>query len=263
MIEEPSIDFAAVFSLGFMHPYPDSFVLNSTLSFLLVFRLNRAAGRYWDARGMWGTIVANTRTLVGGLVVHGNHDVEQRDDALRWIAAFSIATMELLRNAKELPLAHFAGILTKDQIRVLQSQKHPPMYAADKARYHLKELFFVDDDTSPSKGFAWTQQLQHLEEQLNALVWSGGGMERIKGSPLPVVYVSHLRTFLLVRTVRECLVYFCSHDSCSYLFVLLHQSDQSHLVSVCLWTLMVLVNHSDCGSISVRLARNRVCCCGS
>lgn len=28
-------------------------VLNTTLSFLLVFRLNRAAGRYWTARELW------------------------------------------------------------------------------------------------------------------------------------------------------------------------------------------------------------------
>jgi len=174
-----------------------SFVLNSTLSFLLVFRLNRAAGRYWDARGMWGNIVAKTRSLVSGIIVHGNHDLAVRDEALRWIAAFAIATMELLRGTKEFPVGNFAGLLTKDQITSLQSRKHPPMFAADQIRYNLQQLLAVDDNTPVSKSIARTQHLKHLEEQLNTLIWSGGGMERIKGSPLPVVYVSHLRTFLL------------------------------------------------------------------
>jgi predicted membrane chloride channel (bestrophin family) len=33
-------------------------VINTTLAFLLVFRLNRSAERYWRAREAWGTIVA-------------------------------------------------------------------------------------------------------------------------------------------------------------------------------------------------------------
>jgi len=146
---------------------------------------------------MWGQIVASTRTLVGGLIVHGSHDLAHRDEALRWVAAFPIATMEFLRGCQELPLDHFAGMLSKEQVEVLQNQRHPPMYAADQARYNLKQLFDVHDNTSPSKSIAWSQQLVNLEQQLNTIIGSGGGMERIKGTPLPVVYVSHLRTFLM------------------------------------------------------------------
>ena len=175
-----------------------SFVLNSTLSFLLVFRLNRAANRFWEAREMWGTIVAQARSLVSGTIVHGSHNAFVRDEALRWIAAFAIAAMELLRNAEELPLDHFAGILSREQVALLQRQKHPPLYAADQVRYNLTELFSVSDlGVSAIKSIQLSQQLIHLEGQLNTLIWCGGGMERIKGTPLPVVYVSHLRTFLL------------------------------------------------------------------
>ena len=156
---------------------------------------------------MWGSIVAQTRTLVSGTIVHGSHNILVRDEALRWIAAFAIATMGILRSNDELPFDHFAGILTSEQVIVLQSQKHPPVYAADQVRFSLKQLFSLndrgtanvslDDQCMANKRISWTQQLIHLEEQLNNLVWSGGGMERIKSTPLPVVYVSHLRTFLL------------------------------------------------------------------
>ena len=36
-----------------------------------------------------------------------------------------------------------------------------------------------------------------LQLRIDELVGTTGGMERIKGTPLPIAYVSHLRTFLL------------------------------------------------------------------
>ena len=45
-------------------------VLNSSLAFLLVFRLNRSAERFWNARASWGWIVALSRTMVSGILIH-------------------------------------------------------------------------------------------------------------------------------------------------------------------------------------------------
>lgn len=109
--------------------------------------------------------------------------------------------MELLRGEKELNVGNYAGILTKQEVLQLQGQFHPPMYAADQVRYYLKELFPVDADTPTSVAIARSQELNCLERQLNTLIWSGGGMERIKSTPLPIVYVSHLRTFLMLNLI--------------------------------------------------------------
>ena len=38
-------------------------VLTTALAFLLVFRLNRVAVRWWDTRTKWGLIVAEARIL--------------------------------------------------------------------------------------------------------------------------------------------------------------------------------------------------------
>merc|ERR1712154_630013 len=43
-----------------------------------------------------------------------------------------------------------------------------------------------------------TQQLISLEKQLNTMIDEEGAMERIKGTPLPLVYVTHLRTWLVL-----------------------------------------------------------------
>ena len=43
-----------------------------------------------------------------------------------------------------------------------------------------------------------TQQLVSLEQQLNVLIDEVGALERIKATPLPLVYVTHLRTWLML-----------------------------------------------------------------
>jgi putative membrane protein len=176
-------------------------VLNSTLAFLLVFRLNRAASRFWVARRFWGDIVAKTRSLVSGVIVHGEHNRFYRDETIRWTAAFSIATMDFLRGEADIVFENYGGILSTQEVNTLIKQTHPPMYAADQIRFCLKRLFSVDVDASMSIAISRPQEMDTLEKQLNSMIWCGGGMERIKATPLPMVYVSHLRTFLILNLI--------------------------------------------------------------
>lgn len=172
--------------------------LNATLGLLLVFRLNRAAARWWLARQYWGVLVAKIRDLVNGVLVHGGHDPVNRDETIRWIAAYPMAVMEFLRGCDDYNEAIFAGILTSTEVVILKDQRHPPLYVADQARYHLKRTFAVTSDTPLALSVAWSQQLAVLEEQWTIMLDKCGGMERIKATPLPMVYVSHLRTFLVI-----------------------------------------------------------------
>jgi len=173
-------------------------LLNSTLSFLLVFRLNRAAGRYWTARFYWGDIVAKGRTLCSGILCHADHDPVHRDETIRWVGGFAVAAMEFLRGIKHLEPKLFAGVLNEDQVRRLEQSPHPPLYAIDQIRLNMKEIFRVDAETPLALAHAWTQELDTLEKQLNTIMDNCGGMERIRATPLPLVYVSHLRTFLMI-----------------------------------------------------------------
>ena len=166
-----------------------------------MFRLNRAASRYWSARHYWGDIVAQIRSFTGGIIIHGDHDRFHRDEAVRWTAAFAIATMDLLRNETDIRTDNYAGILNEKQIDTLTKQRHPPLYAADQVRFYIKRVFYIDSTTSMSVAMSRTQEIDTLENQLNTMIWCGGGMERIKATPLPMVYVSHLRTFLILNLV--------------------------------------------------------------
>lgn len=173
-------------------------VLNTSLSFLLVFRLNRAAERYWLARESWGTIVGDVRHLVSGIEAHGGHDPKNRDCAVRWVAAYLIATMQYMRRIDGIPSDMLSGILSPSDVQLLASSPHSPLYASDRVRAALTDLFCVTPDTPPGLAHAWTQQMDTLEKTLNHIMDNEGSMERIRSTPLPLVYVAHLRVFLLV-----------------------------------------------------------------
>ena len=172
--------------------------LNATLSLLLVFRLNRASTRWWLAREFWGVLVARARILTTGLLIHGRHRPAARDNAIRWIAAYAICVMEFMRGFNEFHPDLFAGILTTDEKTLLEHQSHPPLYAAQQILHYLAQVFIIESDTSVAIAAARSQQLATLQAVWGTLLNKCGGMERIKATPLPVVYVSHLRTFLLV-----------------------------------------------------------------
>jgi putative membrane protein len=195
-------------------------VLNTTMAFLLVFRLNRSATRFWMARQCWGVIVVRSRAIVSTVLVHGSHYPHHRDNVIRWVAAFSIASMNYVRGMKEIDSNCVAGILNEDELEDLCNAIHPPLYAADMIRIHVCELFSPDADATTNKdddgdgsnnnnsnmpssqSYAVNdlriQQLIAIEDQLNSMIDESGAMERIKGTPLPLVYVTHLRTWIML-----------------------------------------------------------------
>lgn len=195
-------------------------VLTSTMAFLLVFRLNRSATRFWIARGSWGVMVVKCRAMVSSILLHGSHDPYHRDQAIRWIAAFSVASMNLTRDQNTNP-STVQGVLDQEELESMNEAEHSPLYAADQIRFHLAKLFSPVDSQAvapsndeKSRGDWWkhsqdatrtialsdfrAKQLVFLEEQLNIMIDEEGALERIKNTPLPLVYVTHLRTWLML-----------------------------------------------------------------
>jgi hypothetical protein len=84
-------------------------IMNFSRAFLLVFRLNRAADRFWQSRAMWGRIVAVSRYLVSTILVHTSHAPEPRNQAVVWIGALAVSTMHFLRRETSIPCDELAG----------------------------------------------------------------------------------------------------------------------------------------------------------
>jgi ion channel-forming bestrophin family protein len=172
-------------------------ILSTSLSFLLVFRLNRSAERFWMGRLAWGIIIASSRSIVGGILTHGNHDPTHRDDVIRWVLSFSVSLTHFMRKVPQDP-GTFLGILKPVEIEHLCTLVHPTLFAAERIRSSMAKIFHFDENTSLGVANGRSQRLSHLEKELDVLILQMGALERIQATPLPLVYVTHLRTFLLL-----------------------------------------------------------------
>eukprot|EP00571_Detonula_confervacea_P001941 CAMPEP_0172321382 /NCGR_PEP_ID=MMETSP1058-20130122/43206_1 /TAXON_ID=83371 /ORGANISM="Detonula confervacea, Strain CCMP 353" /LENGTH=406 /DNA_ID=CAMNT_0013036875 /DNA_START=61 /DNA_END=1281 /DNA_ORIENTATION=- len=203
--------------------------LLTPVSFLLVFRLGRAAVRFWDSRAAFGKLVEICRVIMSTAAVSCKHNHRQDlcNEFARWICAFPIATKNFLR--PNLPCSR-DGRSRRREIGPLLSEKEAqdmltpvngggsmefiaPIHVLDRIRELSYVLSFGDGRSSSSdvdqkvpapsatailqtqKGVALYRQ---LNGQVDTLCGAWGAMERIAATPLPFVYVVHLRTFLLL-----------------------------------------------------------------
>ena len=189
----------------------------TALGFMLVFRLSRAAIRFWDCRTAWGTIAMRGRALCDDAIVNvGAKRPDDVDDLIRWFCAFVVGVKCHLRECGAMPAEQLAGILELGEVeRVnasMRSRFH--LYCANKMRRAVKRALLEEsneEDSNENGRFLHPQHsatLMHgMRAHLDVLVDVAGAMERIKATRLPIVYVAHLRTFLLVYILSMPFVY--------------------------------------------------------
>jgi len=187
-----------------------SLFLTTALAFLLVFRLNRVAIRWWDTRRMWGAIVAQTRILASCILEHTNHDPIHRDQAIGWLAGFVVSAKQNIRNDKLLSNDELSGFLTPYQVESLSSSAHPCLEACAELRHALKLAFRITSETPFGMAAAFSSEMRLMEQSLFELINEMGGLERVRSTPLPLVFVTHLRTFLFIYLIS--LPYMYAHQ---------------------------------------------------
>jgi len=175
-----------------------SLFVTTVIAFLLVFRLNRVAIRWWDTRRMWGSIVAQSRILASCILEHTNHDPIRRDQAIGWLAGFVVSAKQNIRNEKLLSKDELSGFLTPYQVESLSSSAHPCLEACAELRHALKLAFRITSETPFGVAAAFSSEMRLMEQSLYVLIDEMGGLERVRSSPLPLVFVTHLRTFLFI-----------------------------------------------------------------
>lgn len=184
------------------------------VSFLMVFRLGRAAIRFWDARKAAGLLVERSRTLISTAVIGCQGNVEMVNQFALWICVFPITVKNFLRPEslaqfeasffKSKPMSShtytgagtvFGDLLTTDEAEALTKSPFQPIFVLNK----LRALSWNIGNGEPSEGSLKQALLyRQLNEQVDTLTAAWGAMERINGTPLPFVYVAHLRTFLML-----------------------------------------------------------------
>ncbi len=159
------------------------------ISFIVGFRNNSAYARWWEARGLWGQIVNNSRSLARQ-VVSTMHPAraEDAEDAARLhrmqvlLVHLQIAYVHALRQQlRQLPaMTAIENIVDPEVVRELEPARNLSLAIQQKMGRLLRE----------SHDLGWIDSLewQSMDRNLDDLADAQGGTERIKNTPLPKQY---------------------------------------------------------------------------
>ncbi len=164
-------------------------LLGFVISLLLVFRTNTAYDRWWEGRRLWGAIVNDSRNLA--LKINAIISIENEKTFFKnTISNFCYSAKNHLRDKNfevELEFNDF-----KEQQRHAKSE-HKPLFFISVIQtklYNLKSQGKISDNE-------WLM----LDRNLNALVDSIGGCERIKNTPIPYSYSLFIKKFIFIYVI--------------------------------------------------------------
>lgn len=160
----------------------------AVLGILLVIRLNAGYSRWWEARTLWGGIVNQSRNLVISAMAFGPHDLEWRENFVRWTAAFSHVARHSLRG--EPFSVEVSSLVGSDHAAQLAAASHMPSFVA----WRLGQLLGEAKEKFGMDGFAFIQ----IDRERALLIDYIGACERILASPLPRIYSITIRRFILL-----------------------------------------------------------------
>lgn len=159
-------------------------VLGTVLSLLLAFRSNQAYDRWWEARGIWGAIVNDSRTLVRQLTSMMNNTNESeetrhfRDQFVKRQIAWNYALGQSLR--KKDPLKGLDRLLSRRELNYASKFDNIP---AGLLQMHSRDLKYALQHE-------WINAYQQVEmdRTLSRLCDAMGKCERIKNTIFPATY---------------------------------------------------------------------------
>jgi len=148
-------------------------VFGVALSLFLGFRNNAAYDRWWEARKLWGQLVADLRALARETALFVD-DPARRETVLRLALAFIHLHRAQLR---KLAPSKAAQMWCDDDF---SQTAHPPCAALDR----ITETIAAGQKAGQIDGFG----LKALSERMGAIALAQAGCERIAATPLPYVY---------------------------------------------------------------------------
>ncbi|MFO0952496.1 MAG: bestrophin family ion channel [Isosphaeraceae bacterium] len=159
------------------------------LGMLLVFRTNASYDRFWEGRRMWGSIINESRNLARGTKTYVAPAAPDLAEAIAlWTSAFPYAAMSALRDVPG--IGPVRDGLPPELVREVLAAKHIPLAVATKISQNLAEAH--------RRGVISDILLTYLDQNPQLLMDYLGSCERIYRTPLPFVYVVHLRRALFL-----------------------------------------------------------------
>ncbi len=158
------------------------------LGLLLVFRTNASYDRFWEGRRQWGNIINETRNLARSSRVLFQDDPELYGRLLDWLSAYAHSARGRLRGVKEVGPAGLR--LPEEEVAATLRSPHVPLAVSVR----ISEVLVRGRD----RGMVSDVLLAMLDGNVRMLLDYLGACERIRRTPLPFVYVVHLRRALIL-----------------------------------------------------------------
>ena len=168
----------------------------SALGIIVGFRNNSAYSRWWEARGLWGQIVNNSRSLARQVCSTMRAENTGESAALQAmqhaLVYHQIAYVHALRqHLRQLsPWEELEPLLHASEIDAVRNSKNLPLSLQQSIGRMLRE----------SRDRGWIDQLawQSMDRNVDDLADAQGGTERIKNTPMPKQYDYFPRLFVQI-----------------------------------------------------------------
>lgn len=172
-------------------------LVGTGIALMLSFRNNEAYNRYWEARTLWGQVLANSRSFARAVLTltrpgasgRGRADETippeleaTRRDLVERTIAFLHSLPPALRgkSSADCDFEELGRFLSPDEVDALREQKNVPAAILQTQAERVVEAWRND--------FLHPQHVTILEEDLSALTLAFGGCEKIARTPIPPAY---------------------------------------------------------------------------
>lgn len=152
-------------------------IFGVALSLFLGFRNNAAYDRWWEARKLWGAMIADVRTLGRHVSIFVSNDVD-RARILSCAVAFAHLHRGFLRNIDV--SNDIIDWIDDEKTKAMVAQKNP----ADAALRSIADKVGKLTEQDEISGFGQFA----ISQTLSSLALAQAGCERILTTPLPFVY---------------------------------------------------------------------------
>lgn len=162
-------------------------VVGSLLGFLIVFRMNSSANRYWEGRSHWGMLINTSRSLARCGAVYA----PPAQDLAPLIAGYVVSIKLTLRDVRDMD--ELKAYLSPELYAHVVHFGNPPSAVAAAISQWIAQR--------RNEGKLDSSQVYHMEELLARMVDAQGGCEKIKKTPLPFVYAAMIKQLILVYLI--------------------------------------------------------------
>lgn len=195
------ISLISAFITNVQHIFPSSFssysvapftLLGIALSLFLGFRNNASYQRWWEARGLWGQLVYDARSLCRQALSYIDEDNPIGRDTQRRLIHLSIAFSHAVRHRLR------ETSPWEDIERFVEPVHHSKMRQAKNLPDYLMRLMGKELGYCRQHHLLSEQMVQNMDERLNSMTVVLAACERIYNTPLPFAYtlLVHRTTYL-------------------------------------------------------------------